>query len=118
MSSEIFEILKSKKLVFTLLKSSVDGFLIEFNVQAKPGAKFEKTFIGPSGDLVIQTRSRPVEGEANSAIVEAISKMIGIPKSNVEIIRGDKSKNKRIKLLVEFTANKNESYYREKIISI
>lgn len=101
-----------------MIKLSESGFLIEFNVQAKPGSKIEKMSVNETGDLVIQIRSRPVEGEANKAIIESISDLLGTPKSNIEIIRGDKSKNKRIKLLVEFTANKKESYYKEKFSAI
>jgi len=90
----------------------------ECDVYAKPGSKKESVVIASDGQLVIKTSSRPVEGEANKAIVEAVAEVFGLSKSKVEIIRGDKSKNKRIKLLVEITANKTFEFYRQKISAI
>lgn len=97
------------------MEVSSSAFIIEFDVKAKPGARIEKKFIGIDGALVIQTRAKPVDGEANQAIIETVSNLVGVPKSNVEILRGDKSKNKRIKLMVEITASKNVAYFQKKI---
>ncbi len=90
----------------------------ECDVYAKPGSKKESLVISNEGVLVVKTSSRPVEGEANKAIVEAVADAFGLSKSKVEIIRGDKSKNKRIKLLVEITANKSFEFYKQKISAI
>jgi hypothetical protein len=92
--------------------------IIEFEVYAKPGARVEKQFISPEGALVIQTRAKPVEGEANASIIEHVGELFGVAKSKVEIIRGDKTRNKRIKLLVEITANKDENFFKEKFTSL
>lgn len=106
MSQRLLDFFTSKKLKFSVVEQSAKGLILEFNVQAKPAARVEKIFVNAEGDLAIQTRAKPVDGEANQAIVEAVSDLIGVPKYCVEILRGDKSKNKRIKLLVEFTAKK------------
>lgn len=90
----------------------------ECDVYAKPGSKKESLVISKEGCLVVKTSSRPVEGEANKAIVEAVATAFGLSKSKVEIIRGDKSKYKRIKLLVEITANKSFEFYKQKISAI
>jgi len=116
--SHLLSILESKKLKFTRVESNQNGFIIEFNLRAKPGSKIERSYIAGSGELVIQTRARPIEGEANKAIVESVAELFGVSKSQVEIIRGDKSKIKRIKLLVEITANKNQEYFALKFTSL
>jgi uncharacterized protein YggU (UPF0235/DUF167 family) len=116
--ADLIDILKSKKLLLEILDISSSAFIMTFDVWAKPGAKVEKSFISKEGMLIIQTRSKPVEGEANQAIIEVVSVLLGIPKSQVEIYRGDKSRLKKIKVKIEYTANKNESFYEKKFIEI
>jgi uncharacterized protein YggU (UPF0235/DUF167 family) len=65
----------------------------------------------------VKTSSRPIEGEANKSIIEKVSEIFGVSKSSIEIIRGDKSKNKRIKLLAMATANKKEKHFIECLTS-
>lgn len=118
MIDDLLELLKSKKLKIEILETSSKAFIICFDVWAKPGAKVEKTFVSPEGLLIVQTRSKPIEGEANQAIIEAVAGIMGVSKSSVEIIRGEKSRQKRIKLLLELTANKNEFFYKQKFSEI
>lgn len=115
MINDLLELLKSKKLNFKTIETSKNAFIIEFDVKAKPSARVEKIFIDSNGMLVVQTRAKPVDGEANQDIIEKVSDLIGVPKYHVEILRGDKSKNKRIKLMVEITAKKNELYFQNRI---
>lgn len=115
MSHPLIDFLVSKKLKLQVIEESAKGVIIEFNVQAKPAARVEKIFVNEEGGLAIQTRAKPVDGEANQAIIENVSDLVGVPKYQVEILRGDKSKNKRIKLLMEITAKKTVDYYKEKI---
>jgi uncharacterized protein (TIGR00251 family) len=115
LSNRLVDFLKSIKLNFEIVEQTPKGLILEFNVQAKPAAKVEKIFVNAEGNLAIQTRAKPVDGEANQAIVESVADLIGVPKYQVEILRGDKSKNKRIKLLVEFTAKKTVESVLEKL---
>lgn len=118
MIDDLLHILLSKKLRIELLEQNSTSVIFTFDVWAKPGARTEKIYISSEGTLIIQTRSRPVDGEANAAIIEAVSDLTGVPKSAVEIIRGEKSRQKRIKLMVSFTANKKEDYFRKKFNEI
>lgn len=116
--NNLLHILKTKKLKIETFEQSNDAAIFAFDVWAKPGSKVEKVFISHDGVLIVQTRSRPVEGEANLAIVEIVAELLGVSKSSVEIIRGEKSRQKRIKLILEFTANKKESFYQKKFNEI
>ena len=115
MSHPLADFLQSKKLKFTVVEESTKGLIIEFTVQAKPAARVEKIFVNVEGNLAIQTRAKPVDGEANQAIIESVSDLVGVPKYQVEILRGDKSKNKKIKLLMDITAKKTIEYYSKKL---
>ena len=115
--NELLTILKESKITIYNPICHEKQLIFECDVEAKPGSKKEMIEI-LNGKILIKTRARPVEGEANSAIIETVAHLFGVSKSCVEIIRGDKSKSKRIKTLVEITANKNKKYFQEKFISI
>ncbi|MBN8689663.1 MAG: DUF167 domain-containing protein [Armatimonadetes bacterium] len=52
-----------------------------------------------NGELLkVYTTSPPVDGEANDAVIHAISKAFHIPKSSIQIDAGHKSRDKRLLL--------------------
>ncbi|MEY4555500.1 MAG: hypothetical protein RL093_619 [Pseudomonadota bacterium] len=46
--------------------------------------------------LKVRVRARPVEGEANEALVKLMAKALGVPKSAVAIQRGGQSRTKMV----------------------
>lgn len=46
----------------------------------------------------IRVRSKPIDGEANSELIEIISEFFKVPKSKIEIVKGATSRNKIIKI--------------------
>ena len=44
--------------------------------------------------LKIRVRARPVEGEANEALVKLVARALGVPKSAVSVQRGGQSRTK------------------------
>lgn len=67
------------------------------DVRVKPNSKKESIKL-ENGVLVIRVREKPVEGKANRAVVEKLAKKLGIAKSCIEIVGGEKSRNKRISI--------------------
>lgn len=49
--------------------------------------------------LKVRVRARPVEGEANEALVKLIAKSLGVPKSAVSVQRGGQSRTKMIEVV-------------------
>ncbi|MBQ7672931.1 MAG: DUF167 domain-containing protein [Alphaproteobacteria bacterium] len=67
-------------------------------------------------ELLISVTAAPENNKANEAIINVLSKKLKIPKSNISILSGDKSRNKKIsiisekditKTLSDFTLSKN-----------
>lgn len=55
--------------------------------------------VGPYGDaLKVKLTSAPVEGKANKELIEVLAREFGIPKRDIEIISGQSSKNKTVRL--------------------
>ena len=46
--------------------------------------------------LKVRVRARPVEGEANEALIKLLAKALGVPKSAVVLLRGGQSRTKLI----------------------
>ena len=46
--------------------------------------------------LKVRVRARPVEGEANAALIKLLAKSLGVPKSAVSLDRGGQSRTKMI----------------------
>jgi len=59
--------------------------------------------------LKVRVRARPVEGEANEALVKLMAKALGVPKSAVAIQRGGQS---RTKILVIEVLSEDEAKSR------
>jgi hypothetical protein len=67
---------------------------IEIHLQ--PGAKRNEIVGLREGVLYAKVTALPQKGQANRALVELLARTLGIPKSNVEIIRGQSSRSKVI----------------------
>ena len=50
------------------------------------------------GAVLIRIAAPPVDGKANAALVAFVAKLLGVPKAGVEIIRGETSRNKVIRV--------------------
>ena len=48
--------------------------------------------------LKVRVRARPVEGEANTALIRLIAKTLGLPKSAVSLDRGGQSRTKMLSI--------------------
>jgi len=78
-----------------ILLNEKDGAL-RFEVHAKPRAK-KSAVIGSRGDAVeIAIGAQPVDGAANEELVRFLSKLLGVPRRSVEIVRGESAQTKLI----------------------
>jgi len=52
----------------------------------------------PDGTLKVQVSAPPQEGKANQAVIEALARHFGVPRSRISIVRGETSKNKLVEI--------------------
>lgn len=69
---------------------------VYLRVRVQPRASKDRVDGVYGGALKVRLSSPPVEGAANKALVEFISKLLGVKKSSVFIDSGEKSKDKRV----------------------
>ena len=76
-----------------MLKQTDDGIVA--NIKISPNAK--KNEIIHEGKFVkIKITAQPIDGKANKALVEFLSKYFKIPKTSIKILKGETSKEKTV----------------------
>ena len=71
---------------------------MKIQVTVKPGAKVQKIVESDEG-LVVYLHARAHDGEANTALVKALADYYDVSKSQVEILRGQKSHQKVVEII-------------------
>jgi len=78
--------------------SNNDSGVLIINIKVEPRSS-RSGITGSYGDgLKVRLTSPPVEGKANKELIEVLAKEFRIRKKDVEILSGEKSKNKIVKL--------------------
>lgn len=91
-----------------MIKETSDGLLIRIKIvpnSSKNDLIIEDEFIK------VKVSAQPIENKANKALIEFLSKRFKVPKTSIEIVKGDTSKEKTLL----FSINNEEK--KQKIIS-
>ncbi len=72
---------------------------VEIAVLVQPRASRSRVVGEHDGRLKVQIAAPPVEGEANAALVELLSDLLGVPRRQVEIASGDTGRRKRVRVV-------------------
>ena len=87
-----------------MLKESKDGIILQLRIS--PNAS-KNEIIRTEEILKVKITAQPIDGKANKALIEFLSKSFKIPKSSIEILKGETSKDKTI-LIKTFDREKIE----------
>ena len=71
---------------------------IAFNIRVVPRASKSEVVGELDGDLKVRIAAPPVDGAANEEIVKLIAKQFSRPRADVEIVRGEASRSKRVRV--------------------
>ncbi len=76
-----------------MIKETKDGLIV--NIKISPNSK--KNEIINEGDFTkIKITAQPIDGKANKALIEFLSKNFKIPKTSIKILKGETSKEKTV----------------------
>ena len=73
-----------------------DGCIV--TVKVTPRAKKSEIATADPDWLRVRLQAPPVDGKANAELIALFAKLFGFPKRSVEILTGDTSRLKRVKL--------------------
>lgn len=76
-----------------MIKETKDGLIV--NIKISPNSK--KNEIINEGDFTkIKITAQPIDGKANKALIEFLSKNFKMPKTSIKILKGETSKEKTV----------------------
>ena len=78
---------------------AVEG-MMTVSVRVHPGASREGIVLLPDGSLDVRLRARAVEGQANAALVDLLAGRLRLRRREVEIVSGERSRQKRVRIEV------------------
>ena len=76
-----------------MIKRNNDGLLV--NIKIVPNSS-KNDIVIEDEFIKIKITAQPIEGKANKALTEFLSKRFKIPKTSIEIVKGETSKDKTI----------------------
>jgi uncharacterized protein (TIGR00251 family) len=80
------------------LRAHADGVLLHVSVM--PNAKRTEVDGLHDGALRVRLAAPPIEGRANEVLVAWLAKSLGVPKRDVELLRGEASRRKQVAIAV------------------
>lgn len=78
----------------SFLRTTADGVVIHLYVQ--PRASRNSLAGEVEGELKVRLTSPPVDGAANALCVKYFAKLLGVAKSELELVAGEKSRHKQL----------------------
>ena len=79
-------------------KRETGSAFIDIEAKIIPKSSRNEIIILDGGMVRIKVTAPPVDGLANREVIDLISKELKMPKKDIAIISGDKSKNKKIRV--------------------
>ncbi|MEN6325060.1 MAG: DUF167 domain-containing protein [Syntrophomonas sp.] len=81
-----------------MLRFSEENGRLRFEVKVQPRSSRNQIIGEQEGALKIKLTAPPVDGEANQALVAFLSQVFGVAKRDVQIVKGESSRNKSVSI--------------------
>jgi uncharacterized protein (TIGR00251 family) len=81
----------------TKKSAAADAALVRLRVTPR-AARDEVTGWRKPGVLAVRVTAPPVEGEANRAVVAVLARALRVPPSAIEVVRGDRGRDKVVRI--------------------
>jgi uncharacterized protein len=79
---------------------SVRGAGVLLQLSVMPNAKRTEVDGLHDGALRVRLAAPPIDGRANEALIAWLAKSLGVPKRDVEVLRGESSRRKQVAVAV------------------
>jgi uncharacterized protein len=76
----------------------IEGNAVTFWLRVKPRSSRQRLRLDSAGELRLELHAVPTEGQANAACVEFFARLLRLPRSSIEIVAGEKSRRKLIRI--------------------
>ena len=88
-----------------LIKTTPEGLIIKLKIVPNSS---KNDIIIENESVKVKVTAQPIENKANKALIEFLSKTFKIPKTSIEIVKGETSKEKTVLFRVSDDRKKEE----------
>ncbi len=74
---------------------------MDLHIKVKPNAR-QNRIIVKNGGIEVQITARPIDGQANKAVLIYLSEVFGVPRSRMAVLAGANSRFKKVGIPLEF----------------
>ena len=82
--------------MFYLLCMNNQNNYVKVNLRISPNSKNNEIIKEANGIVKVKIMAQPIDGKANKALIEFLSKNFKIPKTSIKIVKGETTKEKTI----------------------
>ena len=79
-------------------QKEINSIYAEIEARIIPKSSRNEIVSGEDSVVKIRVTSPPVDGKANKAVVDLLSKLCKVPKRDIRIVTGEKARNKKIRV--------------------
>lgn len=79
--------------------------MIRVTVHVHPSVGHDQVTALPDGSLEVWLRARPVEGQANEALIALLASCLGVKRREVTLLRGHQGRTKLVELALASLAD-------------
>ena len=92
-----------------MIKEVKDGLIVQFKISPNSS---KNEIIKTEDGIKVKITAQPIDGKANKALVEYLSKEFKVPKTSIEIVKGTTNKEKTV--LFKVVDAKKVNFIKEK----
>jgi uncharacterized protein (TIGR00251 family) len=70
------------------------------HLTVKPGSRKDEFIVEQDGSIKVKIKEQPIEGKANKYLVNYLSEIFSVPKSKIEILKGENNPHKKINIQI------------------
>ena len=75
-----------------------DGDAVTLNIKVQPRAERDDLGQCVANQLKVRISAPPVDGKANAHLIKFLAKLFKVPRSRIEILSGESSRDKRVRI--------------------
>jgi uncharacterized protein len=81
-----------------MIKKENGNIYTEIDARIIPKSSRNEIIISEGDPVKIKVTSPPVDGKANKAVINLLAKQLKVSKKDIQIVSGEKSRNKKIRV--------------------
>jgi uncharacterized protein YggU (UPF0235/DUF167 family) len=93
MTKPLIEVLSSTIFIGDFLSQDERGVILELRVRTRA---VKEGLVLRGEELILNVNAKAQDNEANERVMQLLSAIFSVPKSRIDIVRGERAKHKRI----------------------